>query len=494
MRLSPATSLLSISILLSLLAIGLTERYLTSTRQDMLSLAQSHNTVLVQSLEEHAKGLLDAAEQQLRDFAADISIHPNHLSVAARPQRHPLRPWPVLAVGASGEVVFRSSPLGPQNFAETAYFNALRQGAERSTGRWDTESSSLNASHFAVAHPLYDLEGVFVGAVIVVVPTATFLEFYEHLALADTDNINVLGATGVSLIRRTDRERTRPEGLALLMKQGVESGSASGFYTLPSVDGNDYRLGVLRRIQGWPLAVSISSSLKTVLAPWRLDAVLMAGLLCLLLGTIAGLTLLGWRKIQAENVAAQRTLALLDELHHRVRNNFAMINMVLMLDSRWVPEFARRNYQASMARIHVLSLVHRLLDERGDFATINGAALLALLAQEALGDRLNRQITHHHHGEGLIPADRAMSLGLIAFEALDNAARHGLPLGCSGSIVTRLVVAADHIHLEISDSGGGFPADLLAGKGRNAGLSLIGALGKGLRLQNQDGAHLSVSV
>ena len=117
---------------------------------------------------------------------------------------------------------------------------------------------------------------------------------------------------------------------------------------------------------------------------------------------------------------------LLNEVHHRVKNNLQVIASMLSLGARRFkdPE-VRRVLGESRLRVQSIALVHEQLYQSGDFAQIDLDAYLAALVHNVLTAQSTSRTRAHviPHGAKL-PLDRAIPCGLIVTELVTNALKH----------------------------------------------------------------------
>jgi len=194
------------------------------------------------------------------------------------------------------------------------------------------------------------------------------------------------------------------------------------------------------------------------------------------------------RKRIAIEAALRSTLEekelLLRELHHRVKNNLAvMISLVRLQRGRSSnPEFLEAADQLT-SRIFAISLAHDQLYRDRELAAVDPSRYIeALVANLASGLGLEAsRIGLSMDTEGrLIPVDAAISLGLIVNEVLMNALKHASS-GTGGRPSIRLSLSAEgeEYRLAICDDGPG-PGKAGEDAPGTLGLKLVRALAQGL--------------
>lgn len=193
---------------------------------------------------------------------------------------------------------------------------------------------------------------------------------------------------------------------------------------------------------------------------------------------------------------------LLREVYHRVKNNLQVVQSLLNIQRRTLPEGpALAALDDSVKRVHAMALVHEKLYQTGQLDAVSLpdylAELLRYLAD--MGGAARRGIALHAEID-VVQASLEVSvpLGLLVTELVGNSLKHGFPDGRTGSIRVRLSRRGDKTSLEVEDDGVGLPAGFDLSRTTSMGLqlagSLAGQLGGELRAANADGARFSVEV
>jgi PAS domain S-box-containing protein len=174
--------------------------------------------------------------------------------------------------------------------------------------------------------------------------------------------------------------------------------------------------------------------------------------------------------------------ALLQEVHHRVKNNLQVVSSLLNLQSAYVRDNAtKRMIHDSQARLHAMSLIHETLYRSTDLSRIDFAEYGANLAQH---------LTHANDLEGRgielvtalepvpMPIDTAIACGLILNELVSNCVKHAFPGKRAGTIRVELVKSAHgKLALTVADDGVGLPADFNGQGAPTLGMRIVSALG-----------------
>jgi two-component sensor histidine kinase len=177
----------------------------------------------------------------------------------------------------------------------------------------------------------------------------------------------------------------------------------------------------------------------------------------------------------------ERKEALLREVHHRVKNNLAVICSLFYLQAAHTKdESAIQVFQEMENRVHSMALVHESLYGSENLARIDFAEYAQALTKDILASYESPNIPIRFQSE-LNPVtmtiDLAVPCGLILNELISNAFKHGFPDGEGGVIKLTLRGGSEgQCTLCVQDSGVGVPADLDVDACDTLGLKLVRAL------------------
>jgi two-component sensor histidine kinase len=172
--------------------------------------------------------------------------------------------------------------------------------------------------------------------------------------------------------------------------------------------------------------------------------------------------------------------AMIQEIHHRVKNNLQTIAALLRLQARRTenPEVADQ-LRESVGRIISIAVVHEFLSHEEN-SVINIHEVSNRILAEVRNGVLDRSRPINLSLEGsrsfLLPAQQATSCALIINELVQNAVEHafnGLP---GGSIVVRLAEQGDSLCIEIQDDGRGLPEEFDTQRQGGLGLQIVRSL------------------
>jgi two-component system, sensor histidine kinase PdtaS len=187
---------------------------------------------------------------------------------------------------------------------------------------------------------------------------------------------------------------------------------------------------------------------------------------------------------ELESALEEKTV-LLKEVHHRVKNNLAVISSVLGMKAEVtvIPE-AQRALAESQQRVQSIALIHEHLYGRDHLNRINfseyAEELLKRLQEVYVGEP--RRITIRSQVEAIeLGVDRAMPCALILNELVSNACKHGFPNGRSGEVrVGFRESEPGALELSVENDGIGCPPPPEAGNGNSLGLRIVHILARQL--------------
>ncbi|MGB8691897.1 MAG: PAS domain-containing protein [Steroidobacteraceae bacterium] len=179
---------------------------------------------------------------------------------------------------------------------------------------------------------------------------------------------------------------------------------------------------------------------------------------------------------------------LLQEVHHRVKNNLQIISSLINMQLRRLPDSASRETLAQCQhRVQAIALIHEKLYQAKSLASVPLPEYIGSLARDivqaaslpATGVSLELAIA-----EVALPIDVAIPCGLILNELITNALKHAFPDGRQGSV--RISVErsdATRLRLTVADNGVGLPAGFDIARCRSMGLRLVDTLARQLNAQ-----------
>jgi len=255
-------------------------------------------------------------------------------------------------------------------------------------------------------------------------------------------------------------------------------------------------------------------SIGVDMAPYESDArvrmtaasIGLTGLWLLGLGGIAS----AWRPLgdrfrERQKAAAALSAALagkevlLQEVHHRVKNNLQIISSLLNLQAESLPDIAQGALEESQRRIRSMALVHEQLYGGADPGELDFADYVRSLTSDLMNayrGELERVQLRLELEPVLLGVSQAISCGLILNELVTNALKYAFPGSRTGEILVTLRCQGGEVELRVADDGVGFPPGFDCTQSHSLGLRIIALLTNQLSgtLRNDPGAGTSFTL
>jgi two-component sensor histidine kinase/PAS domain-containing protein len=201
-----------------------------------------------------------------------------------------------------------------------------------------------------------------------------------------------------------------------------------------------------------------------------------------------------FRDVTAQRAASRALMeslrekeVLLQEVHHRVKNNLQIICSLIHLEGSSIDESSPiAGSLADMeARVSAMALVHDLLYLSDDLVHVDFASyvrqLVAQLASAYVDDRERIEL-RLSIGDVHLSLEKAIPCGLLINELVANSLKHAFPSGRKGAIRVSMTREDRAVSLMVADDGVGAPEAAIASPARNTiGLKLVEALASQLQ-------------
>jgi len=178
---------------------------------------------------------------------------------------------------------------------------------------------------------------------------------------------------------------------------------------------------------------------------------------------------------------AREKEVLLQEIHHRVKNNLQIITSLLRMQSRAVqdPAFSEA-LRECQNRVASMALIHDKLYRARDLARVSFGEYIRDLTNNILTSYAlpARSVRVRFDIDDLsLSLDYAVPCGLILNELMSNCLKHAFPVGHSGTVYIGFhAEGEEELCLVVRDDGVGVPADVDLGRTSSLGWRLIRAL------------------
>ncbi|MES2286232.1 MAG: PAS domain S-box protein [Bacteroidota bacterium] len=191
---------------------------------------------------------------------------------------------------------------------------------------------------------------------------------------------------------------------------------------------------------------------------------------------------------------------LLQEVHHRVKNNLQIILSILNLQHANITDKKTLDLVRDIqSRIKAMSFIHELLYQTNDFLSINFSEYTSNITSNLIYSytQNHKIILKLDVGAIFLDLDRAIPCGLIINEIVTNALKYAFTDQEAGEVSVSLDKKEEVIHLVIADNGKGFPNNIdfrnTDSLGMQLVVTLVQQLGGEISLDNSNGAKYTIT-
>jgi two-component sensor histidine kinase len=172
---------------------------------------------------------------------------------------------------------------------------------------------------------------------------------------------------------------------------------------------------------------------------------------------------------------------LMQEIHHRMKNNLSIIISLLESQSLYLNNpAAQAALQDTQNRIQAVFLLHQKLYRASEGTDVDATSYVLELVNHLCEtfDTRNHNITITHHLEPIsLDALEILPLGVILNEAITNTIKHAFPGHRTGHVhLSLLHLPSGEVQLQIRDNGIGLPAEFRHDEEKSLGFTLIDGL------------------
>ena len=176
---------------------------------------------------------------------------------------------------------------------------------------------------------------------------------------------------------------------------------------------------------------------------------------------------------------------LLQEIHHRVKNNLQVISSLINMQTRMLdPGTSRDALEQCQTRVLAIALIHEKLYQSKDYSAVHFAEYARSLAASvfhALGVSPLDVALELAIDDIPLGVDRAIPCGLVLNELITNALKHAFRGGRRGTIRVALGTLDDgRVRLRVDDDGCGVPPGFDIHQATSMGLQLVCTLAEQL--------------
>ncbi|MEX0904223.1 MAG: histidine kinase dimerization/phosphoacceptor domain -containing protein [Balneolaceae bacterium] len=170
---------------------------------------------------------------------------------------------------------------------------------------------------------------------------------------------------------------------------------------------------------------------------------------------------------------------LLSEIHHRVKNNLSIVSSLIELQKGSLSHADEEAFQKIQSRIKSIALVHEKLYQTETLADVDLAEYIQDLTQ-MISSTYSTESLRVNIVEEMEPLvvniKKAVPVGLICNELLNNCYKHAFKGRSKGEIRVTLKREEEKVYMTISDDGVGLPKDFDFDTQSSLGMTLLKAL------------------
>ncbi len=183
---------------------------------------------------------------------------------------------------------------------------------------------------------------------------------------------------------------------------------------------------------------------------------------------------------------------LLQEIHHRVKNNLQIVTSLLRMQSQQTddPQVVTL-FKEAQNRVQSMALIHEQLYQAPDLAAIDFGNYLSHLVNNlfrSYGVSQNQVQLAIATGDVMLPINTAIPCGLMVNELVSNSLKYAFPDGQAGRVTIQLLAGTDAaagdrpiLTLTVADNGIGLPESLNLETLESLGLLIVNSLTHQLR-------------
>lgn len=381
----------------------------------------------------------------------------------------------------------QGSSAGGISISGRDYFASLQHGAQWSVSGL-VQQSAFGEPVFGIARRLTENDE-FAGAAVMYVPADAIVEALPALELGENATVALHRSDGAvitqypfplhgmapSLDASSLQEMKRGSGM--LHKHRIGEPRVTAFESI-----GDMGMVATASLPQAPLLQAAQERAMTTLL-----AVAPVALVLLLVCVLMAMALVRQeRYVSAIDAAARQNETLLQEIHHRIKNNLQMVAGMVRLQG----DEGDRDVLAR--RIQAMTTVHQLMYESNAFAAVDAAVYIEKLL-EGLAQGYDKTIRLERRVDSVsLSPDQLQPIGLIITEAVTNALKHAFPDDRPGTIRVELIQHGAHAELVVEDNGVGTDLTAPARMGSKLIRNLARQLGGELKTGAERGTRISV--
>ncbi|GAA0891980.1 hypothetical protein GCM10009122_16590 [Fulvivirga kasyanovii] len=168
-----------------------------------------------------------------------------------------------------------------------------------------------------------------------------------------------------------------------------------------------------------------------------------------------------YTKFRSESRNKKQIQLLMQELHHRVKNNLQLLSNIFSLQSRTITDAgALEAVRSGENRINAMAIIHQKLYKKTESRSVNIhdylGDLISQLADSYGYDQMQNDSIEVDIQPVELDVDKVIPIGLIVNELVSNSFKYAFPVTENPELKVILHLEKDQLHLCIEDNGPGF--------------------------------------
>ena len=170
---------------------------------------------------------------------------------------------------------------------------------------------------------------------------------------------------------------------------------------------------------------------------------------------------------------------LLAEVHHRVKNNLAVVSAMMQLQAyEEENELIAEKLNDSISRVHTMATIHEILYQSGSFSKLSFSKILEKLIESISSTMVQDKNIDVRFTP--VPVElninQAIPCALIVNEVITNVYKHAFKGRKTGILDVNLSIVNDLVDVEIKDNGVGLPKTFTSQDAKSLGIHLLKTL------------------
>ena len=192
---------------------------------------------------------------------------------------------------------------------------------------------------------------------------------------------------------------------------------------------------------------------------------------------------------------------LMKEVHHRVKNNLAVIQSLLSLQMKDIRDDKSKEYFVdAQNRVKSMTMIHEMLQKSDDITRLSSSLYIRKFVKTLFSNyeiQTNHIKLQYDIDDIELDVDTMIPLGLIINELVSNTLKYAFPNGMKGNLdISMKKTGKGSYELVIKDTGVGLPEGVDLKKATSLGLLIVNSLVKQIRgtleVTNKDGAEFRI--